>query len=111
MPIYRDAVTKEDFDLFCDISTSVHDILELEDMLNHILEKVKEALNIEGASVALHDPNQNQFYFIRTIEAAKDGDRKRMKRLQFPDHLGVAGWVLREKKTAIIPDVSKCFMR
>jgi Nif-specific regulatory protein len=107
MPIHRDTVTKEDFNLFCEISTSVHAILELEDMLNHILEKVKEALNIEGASVALHDPNQNQFYFIRTIEAAKDSDNKRMKRLRFPDHMGVAGWVLREKKTVIIPDVSK----
>jgi Nif-specific regulatory protein len=99
--------SKKDVDLFYDISTSVHAILDLNDMLNNILEKVKTAFDIEGASLALHDPNQKQFYFIRTVEAAKDTNVKRMKQLKFPDHIGVAGWVLREKKPLIIPDASK----
>jgi len=99
--------TKEDFTLFYDVSTSIHDIRDLDEMLRTILSKIKVVFHIEGASIALHDPHRKEFFFIRTVEEGRDGNHAGMEKIRFPDHLGVAGWVLRENRPVIIPDTSK----
>jgi GAF domain-containing protein len=99
--------TKEDLTLFYEVSTSIHAIRDLDEMLQSILRTIKTVFHVEGASLALHDANRKEFYFIRTVEVEKNGDYVRMKKMRFPDHLGVAGWVLRENRPVIIPDVSK----
>jgi Nif-specific regulatory protein len=99
--------TKEDLTLFYEVSTSIHAIRDLDEMLRSILRTIKTVFHVEGASLALHDADRKEFYFIRTVEVEKNGDYVRMKKMRFPDHLGVAGWVLRENRPVIIPDVSK----
>jgi Nif-specific regulatory protein len=99
--------TGEDFALFYEVSTSIHAVRDLDAMLRIILRKIKAAFRVEGASIALHDAERKEFYFIRTVEEERNGDRESMKRMRFPDHLGVAGWVLRENRPVIIPDVSR----
>ena len=99
--------TEEDFTLFYEVSTSIHAIRDLDAMLRTILCKIKAIFNIEGASLALHDRDRKEFHFIRTVEEEKDGEHLEMKKMRFPNHLGVAGWVLRENRLVIIPDVSK----
>jgi Nif-specific regulatory protein len=99
--------TKEDLTLFYKVSTSIHAIRDLDEMLQSILRTIKSVFHVEGASLALHDPERKEFYFIRTVEVEKNGDYERMKKMRFPDHQGVAGWVLRENRAIIIPDVSK----
>ncbi len=99
--------TKEELTLFYDVATSIHTIRDLDEMLRCILDKIKTVFHIEGASIALHDDEKKEFYFIRTVEEEKNGNSMMMNRMRFPDHLGVAGWVLRENRPAVIPDVSK----
>jgi Nif-specific regulatory protein len=103
----EDSFTKEDLTLLYDTSTSIHAIRNLDEMLRSIMAKIKTVFHIEGASIALHDIDQKEFYFIRTVEEEKDRDYVNMQKMRFPDHLGVAGWVLRENRPVIIPDVSK----
>jgi len=103
----EDSFTKEDLSLLYETSTSIHAIRDLDEMLRSIMAKIKAVFHIEGASIALHDADRNEFYFIRTVEDEKDRDYVRMQKMRFPDHLGVAGWVLRENRPVIIPDVSK----
>jgi Nif-specific regulatory protein len=55
---------KEDLDLLYEVSTSIHSIHDLDEMLRKVLLKIKEVFQIEGASIALHDPQQKEFYFI-----------------------------------------------
>ncbi len=100
-------LTEEDLTLFYEVSNSIHVIRDLDDMLQNILLGIETVFRVEGASLALHDPERGEFYFIRTVEEDKNGDHDRKKKMRFPDHLGVAGWVLRERKPAIIPDVTK----
>ncbi len=100
-------LTEEDLTLFYEVSNSIHVIRDLDEMLQNILLRIETVFRVEGASLALHDPERGEFYFIRTVEEEKDGDHNRKKKMRFPDHLGVAGWVLRERKPAIIPDVGK----
>jgi Nif-specific regulatory protein len=97
---------KEDLDLLYEVSTSIHSIHDLDEMLRKVLLKIKEVFQIEGASIALHDPQQKEFYFIRTVEEQKNGTAEQMAAMRFADNYGVAGWVLREKEPVLIPDVS-----
>jgi Nif-specific regulatory protein len=101
------SLTKHDLDLLYELSTSVHSIDNLNVMLRRILSKIKEVFGIEGASIALHDAKNREFYFIRTAEEQRDGTEKGMDRMRFPASYGVAGWVLREKQSVMIHDVSK----
>ena len=98
---------KEDLDLLYEVSTSIHSIHDLDEMLRDVLLKIKEVFQIEGASIALHDAHRKEFYFIRTVEEQLNGTRQAMDEMRFPDSYGIAGWVLREKKSVLIPDVSE----
>ena len=101
------SLTKEDLTLFYEVSTSIHAIRDLDEMLLNILRKIKAVFHIEGASLALHDADRKEFYFIRTVEEERNGYHGGMKSMRFPDHLGVAGWVLRENRLVVIQDASK----
>jgi Nif-specific regulatory protein len=100
-------LTEEDLALFYEVSSSIHAIRDLDEMFQNILHKIKEVFRVEGASLALHDPERGEFYFIRTVEEIEGGEHESKRKMRFPDHLGVAGWVLRERRPAVIPDVSK----
>ncbi len=100
-------LSEEDLTLFYEVADSIHAIRDLDEMLQNILNKIETVFRVQGASIALHDAERSEFYFIRTVEEARNGDRERRRRMRFPDHLGVAGWVLREKRPAVIPEVSK----
>ena len=94
-----------ELELLHDVSASIQAFSDLNDLLRHILKKIKNAFGIEGASIALHDPEQSEFFFIRTVEEENGQDMGDVKPMRFPDHYGVAGWVFRENRSVIIPDV------
>ena len=99
--------TKEDITFLYEASESIHAIQDLDEMLKSILREIKTLFRIEGASIALHDADRKEFYFIRTVEEEKNGDYVRMQRMRFSDHLGVAGWVLRKNRPIVIQDASR----
>lgn len=100
------SLTGADIRLLYEVSTSIHSILDLDEMLQKVLRKIKDVFQIEGASIALHDPDERTFYFIRTVEEQQNGMHEEKERMRFPDDYGVAGWVLRENKPVLIPDVT-----
>jgi Nif-specific regulatory protein len=100
-------LTNEDLNLLYQVSKSIHSIHDLTKMLQNILLKIKEVFAIEGASIALHDAGNKEFYFFRTVEEQSGIAQKRRDQMRFPDDYGVAGWVLRENRSVIIPDVSR----
>ena len=61
-------LTDKDFNLLYEVSKSIHSIHDLTKLLQNILLKIKEVFAIEGASIALHDAANKEFYFIRTVE-------------------------------------------
>lgn len=100
-------ISAADFDLYHDISTFIHATLDLDDMLHRIFERIKTGFNIEGGSVALHDPQRQEFFFVHTAEMDSHETADGLQEMRFPDHLGVAGWVKHHNSPAIIPDVKK----
>jgi len=103
----KSSLTKQDLALFYELSQSLHAIRGLDEMLQRILQKIKSVFQIEGASIALHDAEAKELYFIKTVESEKESDFVKMNRMRFPDHVGVAGWVLRENRPLVIPDVEQ----
>jgi len=98
---------REDLGLLYEVSTSIHAIKDFDEMLRAVLHKIKEVFQIDGASLALHEADQKMFYFLQTVEMQQDGRHNDIEKMHFPDHLGVAGWVLRNNRTVLIPDASK----
>lgn len=101
------SLTDKDFSLFCEVITSFHSIRDMDEMLIAVFNKIRSFIDIQGASIALHDPENKEFYFIRTIEEGKSRGETPESYLRFPDDKGVAGWVMRNDKPAIINDVSQ----
>ena len=87
----KKSLTKRDMALIYEVTTSLHAIRDLDEMLRNVLSKIKIVFQIEGASIALHDAEEREFYFIKTIEPDKNRNFIRMSRLRFPDHVGIAG--------------------
>ena len=101
------SLAEGDLTLFYEVSTSIHAIRDLDEMLQNILHRIKTVFDVEGSSIALHDAARKEFYFIRTLEEERNGGHEGMQEMRFSDHLGVAGWVLRENRPVVIPDVSR----
>lgn len=101
------SLSEKEFSLFCEVITSFHTIRNMDEMLVAIFQKISSFIDIQGASIALHDPANKEFYFIRTIEKGKSRGESNNHFLRFPDHIGVAGWVMSNKRAAIINDVSE----
>ncbi len=100
-------LSEKEFSLFCDVAASFHTIRDMDEMLRAIFRKITAIFDIEGVSIALHDPINKEFCFIQTVEEV-DGQRQlRKKSLRFSDHQGIAGWVMEKNRTAIIDDVTR----
>ncbi len=93
--------------LFYEVATFIHAIHNLDEMLRQVLHKIKDVFRIEGASIALHDRQRKEFYFIRTLEETQDSTRKHVEEIRFPDNYGVAGWVMKTKEPIVIADASR----
>lgn len=100
-------LTNEDLTLLYDLATYIHEIDDLDKMLLKILKEMRAVFDIEGASIALHDSESREFYFIRTAEEQNRGSTEDMEGMRFPEDYGVAGWVFRNNEAVVIPDVSK----
>jgi Nif-specific regulatory protein len=99
--------SRQDLQLLYEVSTSIHAIKDFDEMLQAVLHKIKEVFRIDGASLALHEPDQKKFFFIQTVEMQQDGANKNIEKMHFPDHRGVAGWVLQNNQPVLISDTSK----
>ena len=100
-------LSEKEFSLFCEVITSFHTIRDIEEMFLVIFQRIRSIFNIDGASLALHDPSRKEFYFIRTVEDVHNMRSAGDHLWRFPDHKGVAGWVMEQNRTVFINDVSK----
>ena len=100
-------LSEKEFSLFGEVIASFHTIRDMDEMLMAISQNIKSIFDIEGVSIALHDPANTEFYFIRTVEERFGTQESETLPLRFPDHKGVAGWVMGNDSAVIINDVSR----
>ena len=100
-------LTENDLLLFSDVITSFNSAMDLGEMLANIFIKIKPIFDIEGASIALHDEANKEFYFYRTIEDSVESVSQEIPTFRFPDHEGIAGWVRKSNTTIVIDDAQR----
>jgi Nif-specific regulatory protein len=81
---------------------SVHD---LDQLLQRAIERVVTLLDIENASIILLDEERDELYFAKVADESRVGYEKRLSGVRFPATQGIAGWVIREGHSLIVPDV------
>ena len=78
------------YDLGCGFAARI----ELDQLIPFVVEKCREALRAEGASVLLLDRERNELYFPY-VSGQDPAVAERLPHLRFPADLGIAGTVLR----------------
>ena len=90
--------------VLCDILRALNSIVDLDELLEYIIRRTKELMNAEGVSVIFHDQQRDRLYFP-IVAWESDGIENQLRELELPIDSGVAGWVFREAKPALVPDV------
>jgi Nif-specific regulatory protein len=97
---------REVLGLFLEMSHSFHALVEVETLLPIITDRLKTLMDAEACSVILYDPERAELYFpVSTDERLDRADR--LKEIRFPASEGISGWVLREGRSVLVPDVAR----
>jgi two-component system, NtrC family, response regulator AtoC len=82
--------------------SSIHD---LDRLLKRAIERVMALLDIESASIILLDEERDELYVAKVADENRVGHEQRLRGVRFPATQGIAGWVVREGHSLIVPDV------
>jgi len=80
-------------------------LIDTETSLEFIIQKTKELLDAEGASILFFDHRKSDLYFPVVVAEEKEVEA-RLKQLRLPIDSGIAGLVFRENKSVIVSDVN-----
>lgn len=100
-------LTEQEFALFSEVTQSFQTIVDLEAMIASVIMRLSLIVDIEGASIALHDQKNGEFYFIHTVEDGGFSSVTSKNPIKISDQNGVAGWVLKHDETVVINDVTR----
>ena len=87
-----------------DISQSLYQYLNIDDLILHIIKQMKEVMDAEGVSVILHDGPKNEFVFC-WAESDPNGLVTKLKEIRFPADKGIAGSVFKSGKAELISNI------
>ncbi len=90
-----------DLEHILQISQILTSTLQLEPLLQTITQAATELTDTEASSIMLVDKNTGELRF----EAASGSKREEVKRVTVPLEGSIAGWIVREGKPLLIPDV------
>ncbi|MFQ5553434.1 MAG: sigma 54-interacting transcriptional regulator, partial [Thermoplasmata archaeon] len=89
-----------------EIGQSLNSIHDLERLLRFAIERVGSLLVVEAASVILLHEERQELYF-EVVEDSREGAERRLREVRFPADQGIAGWVVREGVSIVVPDVEQ----
>jgi len=90
------------YDLGCGFAARI----EIKDLLPFVIEKCRDALDAEGASLLFLDREHNEFYFPY-VAGADPGVAHRLAALRFPADRGIAGVALKTGRSIRIGDAQQ----
>jgi Nif-specific regulatory protein len=92
--------------LFLEVSRSFHALVEPNELLSLVTERVRTLLDAEACSVILYDADREELYIPVSSDARIDSP-ERLREVRFSATSGIAGWVLREDQSVLVADVAK----
>ena len=91
------------FEGLFEANAAVTSSLDRDEVLNLVMEKARELLNAEAASIFLLDERTDELVLEVSTNLPKDCENK----IRFPKGLGVAGWVAANGQPVVTKDISK----
>ncbi|HSF02468.1 MAG TPA: sigma 54-interacting transcriptional regulator, partial [Solirubrobacterales bacterium] len=88
------------------VNHSLHALVPPEQLLRRTVERVKTLFNAEACSIILYDEAKGEL-FIPVASDDRAGATDRLREVRFPATQGISGWVLREGRSVLVPDVSQ----
>ncbi len=88
---------------FNEIGKALASSLDLKEILSIVMVKISELLQPKNWSLLLVDEEKNEMRFEIAVGAGAD----KIKDLRLKVGEGIAGWVAKEKKPVLVPDVSR----
>jgi formate hydrogenlyase transcriptional activator len=88
-----------------DISSALNSSIDIDALLEFIIQQIKELLNVDVISILFYDQQKGELYFHITLTEDMSIESK-LEKLRFSVEQGIAGWVVREGKPALVPDVN-----
>jgi PAS domain S-box-containing protein len=85
------------------VGRAVTSSLDLNQVLTTVMQEARELLQAEAASVLLLDEESGELVF----ETAVGLGAEKAKGLRLPPGQGIAGWVIRESRPLLVPDVNQ----
>ena len=89
-----------------DISQSLYQYINIDDLVLHIIKQIKEVMEAEGVSVILHDAPKDEFVFC-WAESDPNGLVTKLKEIRFPADKGIAGGVFKSGKAELVSSIDK----
>jgi len=92
-------------DVLIKISASLHQYLNVDELILNIIGLIKEMMNIEAVSVILYDQKTDEFVF-RWVQDERLNAETKLNATRFPSDRGIAGTVFGSGRAEIVPDVA-----
>ena len=86
-----------------DITQSLHQYLNVDDLLLHIIRQITDVMYAEAVSVILHDEAKDELVFCWSSDIPERLDK--LEEIRIPADYGIAGSVFKSGKAEIILDV------
>lgn len=109
-PIKTDLILSEDYlrkvetiSIFNEIGKALTSTIEIKEILETMMEKIRELLKPKNWSLLLIDEEKNELYFEIVVGEGVD----KIKDLRLKIDEGIAGWVARKGIPLLVSDVSK----
>ena len=88
-----------------DISQSLHQYLNVDELILHIIDRISKVMRVEAVSVIIHDEEKDELVFCWSSDSAER--REKLSEIRLPADRGIAGSVFTSGKAELVSDVTK----
>jgi GAF domain-containing protein len=94
--------------LLADLSRSLATFTDLDELVRYATRRTRELFNAEGCALLLLDQARDEFRIpIASQDQGHAASAATLAEIRFPADRGVAGWVLRNDQSALVPDTTQ----
>jgi Nif-specific regulatory protein len=98
-------IESDKLEVLWNISRSLHQYIDIDGLILHIIKLIRELIDVEGVAVMVHDPLTDELVFTWAADE-KAGVAGKLKAVRFPAHQGIAGSVFQSGRAELVADVA-----
>src|SRR5690606_7316122 len=100
------SAASQNLHVLADLSRSLATYTDLDALVHYATERVRALFDAEGCALLLLDAERREFCFP-VASQGPPGSAAALAEVRFPADRGIAGWVLANDESALVPDVAR----